>query len=324
MRQNSCISFFKLLGSIFLFFIILTGCKSSGYETRSFYSMGTIVEITLPENNTDVFEKLVAKMEELNDKISTETQNINNAPTGKDISISKHFYFLLQRAAYYNNLSSGKFDITIYTISKLYGFPEGPYSVPDNETIKKHVQKAGFENISFTPKTISKKTDLKIDTGAYSKGYIVDLLVDILKKNNINSGIINAGGDLYLLGTKENRQWRIAIKNPDKGKKYLSVVSFANKAVVTSGNYERYFIDNQKRYTHIFDAETFESVNNYRSVSVIAQTTEEADGLATVFYLMDIDEIGKICSKTNTPVFIYTLDSKKIRMCGWQKYEVSH
>ncbi len=92
-------------------------------------------------------------------------------------------------------------------------------------------------------------------------------------------------------------------------------------ALATSGNYERYFIENNKYINHIFEGITFEPVNNYKSVSVIAKNTENADGFATLFYLLDINHITNYCKKFDIAVLILTNNNKIVKLCNWEKYE---
>jgi len=316
----------KTFATLFLILIlfVISGCRDKKqYNTRSFYEMGTIVNITLNSQNDYIINELNKRMKSWENEISGFAKKVNNAGPGKSISVSAIIYSLLQKADYYKKLSNDKFDITVATISSLYGFPEGPFRVPDNGTIQKKSGDVGFSNLVFDKKSLIKKTELKIDTGAYAKGYIVDKGIEFLKSEGIKSAMINAGGDLYALGSKKNRKWHIAIKNPDNKKKFLSIIALKNKAVATSGNYERYFEKNGQRYTHIFDATTLKSANNYKSISVIADTVERSDGLATVYYLMDINKIRESCSRLKTPVLVYTKKLEKIKLCGWQEYEIS-
>lgn len=316
----------KITALLFVVLIpfVISGCRDKEqYNTRSFYEMGTIVNVTLSNKNDSIINQLNKRMKSWENKISRFTEKVNNAEPDKSIPVSGIIYSLLQKAEYYKNLSNNKFDITVATISSLYGFPEGPFRVPDNETIQNKSDDVGFSNLVFDKKSLIKKTDLKIDMGAYAKGYIVDKGIEFLKSEGIKSAMINAGGDLYALGNKKKRKWHIAIKNPDNKKKFLSIIALENKAVVTSGNYERYFEKNGQRYTHIFNAVTLKSANNYKSVSVIADTVERSDGLATVYYLMDIDKIRELCKREKTPVLVYTKKLKKIKLCGWQEYEIS-
>ena len=92
-------------------------------------------------------------------------------------------------------------------------------------------------------------------------------------------------------------------------------------AVATSGDYERFFMKNGIRYNHIFDMSTMEPANLYRSVSVIADNCETADGLSTVFFLLPENEAAEVCKRTETPVLIYTHDNRVIKLCGWENFE---
>ncbi|WP_303700619.1 FAD:protein FMN transferase [Flexistipes sinusarabici] len=320
-------NFAKIAASLFFIIIlfVISGCRDNKqYNTRSFYEMGTIVNITLSSRNSYIINELNRKMKSWEKEVSRFAEKVNNAKPGQSIPVPGIIYNLLQKAEYYKKQSNEKFDITIATISSLYGFPKGPFRIPDNETIQNKSDDVGFSNLVFDKTSLSKKTELKIDMGAYAKGYIVDKGIEFLKSEGIKSAMINAGGDLYALGNKKNRKWHIAIKNPDNKTKFLSIIALKNKAVATSGNYERYFEKNGKRYTHIFDSTTLQTANNYKSISVIADTVERSDGLATVYYLMDINKIKELCKREKTPVLVYTLKSKKIKLCGWQGYEISN
>lgn len=319
---------FKKIGLLFFLFIpllIIPGCKEKEqYNTRSFYEMGTIVNVTLNSKDDKVIGQLNNEMGVLEKEITNFTEKINKTEPGRKIPVSKSTHNLLKEAEYYKNLSNGKFDITVATISSLYGFPEGPFHVPDNKTIQQKIKDAGFSNLFFDKNSLTKKTDLKIDMGAYAKGYIVDNGIEFLKTKGVESAMINAGGDLYALGNKNGRKWHVAIKDPDSKENFLSIIALKDKAVATSGNYERYFEENGQRYPHIFNAVTFKSVNNYKSISVIADSVEKSDGLATVYYLMNTDNIQKKCRQLKTPVLIYTKSSEKIKLCGWKEYEISN
>jgi len=307
--------------SIFLIIVLLFGCNEK-YINKPFFSMGTMVEITVPEKNSEEIEKIKKNIEDLSNFIKKETEKFNITQSGISIQSTKSFIDLLKKGGYFYQLSNGKFDITIYTILKLYGFPEGPYRVPPKEEIDNASTKVGYSNIIFENDKISKKTDLQVDLGAYAKGWIVDESIKYMKNLKISNGIINAGGDLYCLGDKNGNGWKIAIQHPDDKNNILSVVRLINKAVATSGDYERFFIQNGKKYIHIFDAQTKQPADNYKSMSVIADSVEMADGLATVFFLLTPKEIENLCKKLSTPVLIYHLNGKIQKLCGWEKLEV--
>lgn len=303
--------------------IILSGCDQK-FHHRSFYQMGTLVELTLPLKNETLVKEVHAliKMQEIN--VTTLTEQINHLPPGTPNTMDATAKTLLKMAAKYHQLSNGTFDITMAGLTRAYGFPEGPFQTPPPEQLQQLKAESGFHNLIIEDNTLSKATRLEIDTGAFSKGWIVDEAVKLLKSKSQEHGIVNAGGDLYALGTKNGKPWRIAIKHPIKSNRFLNIVALSDKALATSGNYERYFESDNRRITHIFNGITGNSANTYQSISVLADTVAAADGLATVYFLSTIDEIKSLCQKEKTPVLIYTLDSKLIKLCGWEAYEASH
>ena len=164
-----------------------------------------------------------------------------------------------------------------------------------------------------------KTTNLSVDFSANAKGYIVDKTVEYMKNLNIKNFIINAGGDLYVNGSNNNGNFKIGIKAPDNN--ILNIVKIKNKALATSGNYERYFIKDGKKYNHIFSGVKHLSEEKYQSISIIADKVEYADGFATLFYLLDIDKIEKYCKLYNVAVLILTNNNKIVKLCNWEQYE---
>jgi thiamine biosynthesis lipoprotein len=300
--------------------IIFISCsKKEEFEHRTFYKLGTLIELTLPKKNKDVVNKIVQLINKEESEINSFTKKINTSKINTEVKINSQGYRLLKKAEYFYKLSDAHFDITLATITKQYGFPEGPFKIPAD--LNKYKKNTGFKYLKFTKNYVKKYKNLMIDTGAYSKGYIVDKAVDLVKKNNISNGIINAGGDLYALGTKNGKKWKIGIKNPTSSTDFLSIVNLSNSALATSGNYERFFIKNGKKIIHIFDGITKETANNYQSISVIAENVETADGLATVYFLMNLNDIKNNCKKLNTPVLVYDLKGHIHKLCHWEKYE---
>jgi thiamine biosynthesis lipoprotein len=281
--------------------------------------MGTVVDVTYRSDKQKYIDEAINYLINLEEKIDNFTVTFNSS-RGK-IKIDNDIKFLLKQNSYYKDISLGRFDIAIGTLTYLYGFPEGPFYILDNRSIENALKIIHSKSYNIDNGFVEKYDDVKIDLGAYGKGYIVDKVANFLLNEGVESFLLNAGGDIYASNKKNRRKWKIAIKNPERENDFLSIINLENKAVATSGNYERYFEEDGKRYIHIFNAVDGTNANNYQSISVIADTVEKADGLATVFFLMDVDEIAKICKTENTPVLIYTLDSKKIKLCNWEDFE---
>lgn len=307
----------------FVFTIILAGCGSDKPVEKFFFEMGTIVQVTIEEKKQDDYYKITKYMKELTEKLNNDQLNIAESPVGKKIPVSKEFVELYKKAENYYTISNGLYDPTSITVSSLYGFPDKEFGMPNLSELNAAKQNAGFKNIELAGNKIIKHADTMIDLSANSKGYIIDKTVSFMKKEGFKNFIVNAGGDLYAQGLKYSKNpYKISIQDPDKENGIASIIKLTNKAVATSGNYERFFIaPDNRRITHIFSGIDFESSNNYKSVSVIADTAEQADGFATLYFLSNTEQIMEYCKKYNTPVFVITLDNAKLKFCEWEKYE---
>lgn len=310
---------------IFIFALSITACdKSRKPVDKMFFEMGTVVHISIEEKDADKTPQIVAFMKELTNTIKKNQADISESDAFEKIEVSKDFINIYKRTAIYNKMSSGAYDPTTITVASLYGFPDKMFHMPSDKEIETAKKSAGLDKIVFKDGAFSKLfDDTLIDVSANSKGYIVDETVKFMKKAGFENFIVNAGGDVYVSGLKYGETpYKIYIEEPEKENGIANIIKLTNKAVATSGNYERFFINDEgKRITHIFDGRTFTSSNNYKSVSVIADTTEMADGLATMYFLSSIEEIKNHCQSLNTPVFLITLDNRKIRLCGWEQYE---
>lgn len=308
---------------IFVFLYVLVGCGSNKPVDKYFFEMGTVIHLTIEEKKQDEIYKVIKYMKELTNTINNDQYNIAESAVNSKTKVSKEFVELYKKAENYYTISNGLYDPTSITVSSLYGFPDKAFRMPLSSELKAAKENAGFKNIELKGNDIIKHADTLIDLSANSKGYIIDKTVAYMKKEGFKNFIVNAGGDLYANGLKYGKNpYKISIQDPDRENGIASIIKLTNKAVATSGNYERFFMTpDNKRITHIFSGVTFESSNNYKSVSVIADTAEQADGFATLYFTSNIEQIMKYCKEYNTPVFVITLDNAKLKFCDWEKYE---
>lgn len=296
----------------------------TGYIDKTFFEMGTIVNITIEARHAKYIPDIIKIMRNTTQSIIDDENKINNAKPNETVKVSDDFVYLYNKSKEYYNNSNKLYDPTVYTTASLYGFPDKGFKIPDNKTLAIAKQNAGFTNTELKGNKFTKKTNLLVNMSANSKGYIVDKTVKFMRKKGMKNFIVNAGGDLFIDGIKsQNNLFKVYIQNPDKENGISSIIHFTNKALATSGNYERFFMNGDKRITHIFEGVSFDSTNNYKSVSVIADTTEQADALATMFFLLDVDSIQKKCKEYNTPVFVITLEDRKYKLCNWADYETN-
>lgn len=167
--------------------------------------------------------------------------------------------------------------------------------MPSEEKIKVSVAKVGYNNIilnSDDQSVFLKLPGMKIGFGAIGKGYAADKAKELLMKNGVVAGIINASGDMNTWGKQpDGSEWKVAITNPLNQNNAFALLPIKNEAVVTSGNYEKYVIFNGKRYTHIIDPRTGYSSTGIVSATVFAPKAELADALATSVFVM-VKDVG--------------------------------
>ena len=214
----------------------------------------------------------------------------------KEIEISKELSRIFETGLKYSRLNPS-FDITVRGLIELWGF-----GIKENQTVPsaKEINEA-LENIDYSKLNIITNEDkiflkleknLTFDFGAYGKGYIITKLIEIFKSENIENYLIDYGGDTYANGVnRKNEDWVIAIRNPienteENSEKYLALIKSTNYAIVTSGDYERYFTENGTNYHHIIDAKTGYPSYNSISATIVHTNSEEADALSTIAFLM--------------------------------------
>lgn len=317
------LKYYKII--LLLFITVFFGCnkKSDKIVDKYFFEMGTIVHFSIEEHMQNKLGNVLEFMKKLAYEISQDEYRVSQAETGKPVKVSDDFISIYNHAGSYYAFSSGIYDPTSITVAALYGFPDKDFAVPEISLLNSTKKEAGFDKLKLDNGFVTKQANTRIDLSANSKGYIIDRTASFMKELGFKNFIVNAGGDLYASGLKYNKdKFKVSIEDPDNKNGIASIILLSDKAVATSGNYERFFITkDNRRITHIFSGVTFESSNNYKSVSVIADTAEKADGLATLYFLSDNKQIQEYCAKYKTPVFIITLDNKKVKFCGWEAYE---
>ena len=285
--------------------------------------MGTFISISHKKNESKIANNALNQLTLWISNLETDIDKINSAPINTTIdNLTDDTKTLLNLADKYHKISDGEYDITVNTLTSLYGFNSDKYKTPTAVAITNAKKEIGFYNLKIDNNTVIKKTNLKIDLSATGKGYLVDKLANYLLLNGVDNFIINIGGDMYVKGDKGKRLFNIAIQSPTLDEEFATTLTLKNKAVATSGNYERNIIDiNGNQINHIFSGISLESVNKYKSVSVIADSVEEADSFATVFYLLDLKKIEKLCAEYNVAVMI--IDDKSIvkKFCNFEQYE---
>ncbi|MDA9262278.1 FAD:protein FMN transferase [bacterium] len=292
---------------IFLFtviFILSSSLYSQQIYRQEFKLMGckfsvSVVSLDSTKANSSI-KLAVAEMRRIENLISSwsstsQTSEINSYAGIKPVKVDKELFNLIERSLMLSKLTDGAFDISYASMDKIWKFDGSMSSFPSTEKIKNSISKVGFKNIVLDKKkqtVFLKLKGMKIGFGAIGKGYAADKAKEILKQSGVNSGIINASGDMYCWGKKPNgNDWKIAITNPFNKGKAFATLPINDQAVVTSGNYEKFITFNNIRYAHIINPKTGYPTTGVISVTVFAPKAEFADALATSIFVMG-KEVG--------------------------------
>ena len=285
--------------------------KKENLITSTEFMMDTIVEIKIPDTEDispsereSAVKAAFAEMRRIYDKYNAHSSNsviseLNSSVSYKPDEETKKLFLY---AVNISSLSHGAFDASIFALEEKIWRPilSGKSShLPSQQEVREVLKSTGMRKIRIEDDTISKPRDVKLDFGAFVKGYAVDRAVEVLKNHNIRNALVNAGGDLYCYGKKK---WRIAIKHPRsdiRKKTYLGVITLSNTAAATSGDYERFVILDGKRYHHILNPATGFPASDSISVTIIAPTCMEADALSTAVFVAGSGEGAKILERYN-------------------------
>ena len=224
----------------------------------------------------------------------SETSLLNRNAGKEPVKVSHEVYDLLVRCSSIATLTQGAFDISIGPLKKLYHFKKGDYNLPSRSLLQATLCHVGHEHILLLPdcKVLLRKKGMRISFAAIGKGYAADKVKQLWVANGVKAGVVNASGDLTVIGTKaDSSSWQAGIANPDEPNSVLLYVPLHDCSIATSGDYEQYFIKDGVRYSHTLNPKTGYPLTGVKSVSIISHSAELCDALATAVYVMGV-EVG--------------------------------
>ena len=293
---------------------------NSNEKSLSFFAMATYMNFKVyGENAKTAVNEASALVEDLENKLSvtnpeSEISKINSSANNA-IKISEDTLALISTALDVNKKSGGAFDITIYPIVKLWGFTTGKYEVPNKEEILKNLEYVDSSNITLNEKegTVTVPQNIEIDLGGIAKGYAGKKAAEKIRSMGIESALLNLGGNIQTIGSKpDGSAWGVSICNPEDSSKQLCRIEVVDKAVVTSGGYQRYFEENGKSYHHIIDPKSgYPAENGLLSVTIVDEDGMLCDALSTTLFVLGKDKALEYCEKYGIEAILMT-DDKKI------------
>jgi thiamine biosynthesis lipoprotein len=262
--------------------------------------MGTRVEVQLWHEDPVEAQRLVklamVEFDRIEALMSTyladsEMSRVNATAHEKPVQVSAELFALLQVALEVSELTDGAFDISYDSVGALYDFRAR--QKPSADEIADHLDEIDYRLIELDDAdyTVSfAAVGVRINLGGIAKGYAVESVIAILAQEGVQNALATAGGDTRLLGDRRDKPWIIGIRDPDSREGVFTRLALDNEAISTSGDYERFFVEDGVRYHHILRPADGKPVDDVRSVSVIGPDATMTDALSTSIFVLGPEE----------------------------------
>jgi thiamine biosynthesis lipoprotein len=265
--------------------------------------MGNHFEITVVASDVqwanekiDIGVKEIQRIEKLLTTYSENSEtNLINANAGiAPVKVSEEIILLIERALRISNVTQGAFDISYGSVDKsLWNFDTSMTSLPSREIAKKSVRLINYKNIIINKEASTvflKQKGMRIGFGGIGKGYAAEQAKNVMRAEGVESGVVNASGDLTTWGLMpDGNKWTIGIVNPEMASSVFSYMNVSGLSVATSGNYEKYIMIDGVKYSHTINPKTGLPVTGIKSVTIVSTNAEVADAMATPVMIMGIE-----------------------------------
>lgn len=318
MKRRCLISVFMLL-----FCLLFSGCtdKENQAHRAQIFAMDTVMDLTVyGERGEEAIVAAREKIEEAESLFSVTEEKSDvariNAASGSAVAVANETEELIQKSLSISKETEGLFDISIYPVVKAWGFTGESPRVPSESERLHALEQVDYRKIKCKGGKVQLKQEMQIDLGGIAKGYTSACLADMFQEMGISSALISLGGNVEAIGKKpDDSPFVVGIKNPFSPNSLIGTVEVENKAVVTSGSYERQFSENGQTYHHVMDKETgAPAQSDIVSVTVISEDATRADALSTALFIMGStkaieyqkkhDEVGIVLIKKDKNVYI--------------------
>jgi FAD:protein FMN transferase len=300
--------------SILSLSLVLLASGQASDEGRTEYVMGTSCSIRLFGASASAYDRCFARLRQLDSRLSandpkSELSRLNARAGQGPIAASADIRACLKKGLEYAALTEGAFDPTIGPVVKAWGIGTDAARVPSTNEIRAKLALVGWRGVRLDDAagTVElAKPGMALDLGAIAKGYAADELAKLLKSMGVRRGIIDLGGNIFAYGAKEDgADWVVGIQDPDykapRGRIIGTIAVGPNATVVSSGDYERYFIDKKtgKYYHHILDARTgYPAATGLSATVVVSGSSIDADCLSTSLFILGYREGAALIAKS--------------------------
>jgi len=263
--------------------------------------MGTLVEVTVPGPSGKARaagEAVFDEIKHIEDLTSFHKPSgltiLNDAAGHGPTKPDRQLLELIEVALGTAKATMGAFDPTVGVLCRLWSFSGGDPRLPDNSEIVEALNKVGWSRVKLDKSEGSillPERGMALDLGGIAKGYALDRAAAVLKKHGISSALVNAGGDVLVVGEKEpGKPWRIGVQDPRNPREVVCVAALKDRVIMTSGDYERFFVKDGKRYHHILNPATGYPADGAQSVTVVASSGLVAEPLGATVFVLGVEE----------------------------------
>lgn len=301
------------------------GTKESPLVNGNFFALGTTCTISIyggTEEQFSAIENLIVDIENrMSVRIaSSEVSRVNSSAGLRAEPVSPDVFKVISAGIRFSELSSGAFDISIGPLVSLWDIGGSGNSVPTEELIAATLTLIDYKTVKLEQngtggKIYLSKPGMALEPGGIAKGYAADAAALYLKKEGVDSALINLGGNVLAIGTKsDGSRWRIGVQNPDSSRgDYIGVIPVTDNAVVTSGKYERYFIADDQRYHHILSTKDGYPVeNSIAQVTIISAESMTADAMSTTVFSLGLESGLELAERMDEVEAVIVMESGDI------------
>lgn len=281
-----------------------TGLASSAaadeyHDTRPL--MGTLVSVTVAGGPVDVLREKVdaawREMARLSDMMNhynpdSVVSEINRQAGARPVTVPRELMEVLVMARRVSGRTGGAFDITVGSLKGWRFNPENP-AMPSAQELAAALPLVDYRNVLLDEKNrtvLLKRPGMRIDLGGIAKLYILNAGMQVLQRHGIGQAMLNGGGDVTVTGTRAGRPWRIGIRHPRRAGELLATVELTRGWVVTSGDYERYFIRDGRRYHHILDPRTGFPAAGPQQVTLVGEELSNLNGFSSAIMVLGAEQ----------------------------------
>jgi FAD:protein FMN transferase len=231
-------------------------------------------------------------------KPESQLSRINQRAFKEPVVVDAELFDLIKLSLHFSQITDGAFDITYASVGYLYDYRK--HVKPTEGQIEKALPGVDYRHLILDAKAHSvrfARDGMRIDLGGIAKGYAVDRGIGILQARGVQHAVVTAGGDTRIIGDRFGRPWVVGIRHPDDKSKVVTRMPLVDTAMSTSGDYERYFDENGKRYHHIIDPKTGHSASKVRSATILGPTAVQTDGLSKTAFVLGADKALEIVER---------------------------